>query len=252
VLGTEHLIGLGIILISLVTLLVFVLIPRNRNMRNIRNISAFQQLRRATGLSVEEGKRLHISIGQSSPISSNAAAGFSGLAALERLAQSTLSSDRPPVATSGDPTFSILSQDTMRAAYRISGVIEQYDPDRGRLTGTTPLSYVAGLIPIVNDEQVSTHILAGNFGPEIALITDAAEQKNAYTLAVSDALPAQATLFATAQDVLIGEELFVLPAYLQAGPFHLASLRVQDILRWAFILCVVVGAILKLLGIINL
>jgi TRAP-type C4-dicarboxylate transport system permease small subunit len=47
----------------------------------------------------------------------------------------------------------------------------------------------------------------------------------------------------------IGEDLYAVPAYLNAGPAHTASLRVQDILRWVFIGGIILGAVLKALGI---
>jgi hypothetical protein len=49
--------------------------------------------------------------------------------------------------------------------------------------------------------------------------------------------------------VTIGEELFAIPAYMQAGPAYAASLRVQDLLRWVLIILLLGGAVLKILGI---
>jgi hypothetical protein len=98
-------------------------------------------------------------------------------------------------------------------------------------------------------ENASSHILIGNFGPEVGLLIQAAEQQRAFTLAASDALPAQAVLYATSGEMLIGEELYAIPAYLNAGTVHTASLRLQDILRWLIIAGIVLGAILKLVGI---
>jgi hypothetical protein len=120
----------------------------------------------------------------------------------------------------------------------------------GRLTGLTPFSYAAGALPLMSDEQVSTNVLMGNFGIEAGLLTEAADRSEAYSLAGSDNLPAQAVLFASAQDPLIGEELYASPAYLNAGPMHLASLRVQDILRWLIVVVVLVGAFLGLVGLL--
>jgi hypothetical protein len=49
---------------------------------------------------------------------------------------------------------------------------------------------------------------------------------------------------------LLGEELYAAGAYLDAGPAHSASLRMQDILRWVVVAVIVIGAIFKLLGIV--
>jgi hypothetical protein len=56
-------------------------------------------------------------------------------------------------------------------------------------------------------------------------------------------------LYATAQEPLIGEELYAAGAYLQAGPLHISSLRAQDILRWVLAAIILGGAILKFLGV---
>lgn len=215
----------------------------------LRQIPGLGRLRRAMGLAVEDGTRLHISLGKSNGITVPSAASLVALSTLERVAQMSSVSDRPPVATSGDGALSILSQDTLRAAYRTGNALEQYDPSRGRLTGVTPFSYVAGTLPVVHNEHVSANILVGNLGPEAALLAEASDRERAFTLAASDSLPGQAVLFAAAEEPLIGEELYAVPAYLQAGPFHRASVRAQDALRWILILLILVGAVLALLGI---
>ncbi len=242
-------IGLILLILAAGLLFVFALPRRNRSPRPLRPISAFQQLQRAIGLAVEEGKGLHVTIGEASINSSNAPSALVGLRTLERIAELSMISDRPPVATSGDGTLAILSQDTLRAAYRAGNAIDQFDPDRGRLGGITPFSYVAGVLPLVHNPDVAAHIVVGNFGPEVALISEAASQEESFCMAASDALPAQAVLYATAQEPLIGEELFAIPAYIQAGPVYSASLRVQDILRWVIIVLLLGGAVLKILGI---
>lgn len=229
------------------------LLPRARKMRRVfRQIPALQKLRRSIGLSVEEGGRIHVSIGKASIFSPTNASALAGLSTLERIGQLSSVSDRPPVVTSGDGSLSILSQDTLRAAYRISNAQEQYDPERARLAGPTPFSYIAGALPVLRGERVSTNILIGNIGPEAVLLTEAADQQNAFTLAASDALATQAALYAAAQEPLIGEELFAVPAYLQAGPVFQVSLLIQDILRWLVIILIILAFILARLGIILL
>jgi hypothetical protein len=242
--------GLVLVLVSAGLMFLYSLPPRKGARSNfaLRHIPGLARLRRAMGLAVEDGTRLHISLGKSNGITTPSAASLVALSTLERVAQMSSVSDRPPVATSGDGAISILSQDTLRAAYRTGNALEQYDPHRGRLTGVTPFSYVAGTLPIIHTEHVSANVLVGNLGPEAALLAEASERERAFTLAASESLPGQAVLFASAEEPLIGEELFAMPAYLQAGPFHRASLRAQDALRWVLIVVLVAGAILALMG----
>jgi hypothetical protein len=70
------------------------------------------------------------------------------------------------------------------------------------------------------------------------------------TLGGTDNLSGQAVLFASAHEPLIGEETYAGGAYLGAGPMHTASLYAQDILRWVIIGLIVVGVILKLIGVL--
>jgi hypothetical protein len=241
--------GIGLIIIAAVALFLLAVPLRSRVRRVFRTIPGMVRLRRAIGLTVEDGKRLHVSLGQSSLTGASSATGLVALSTLERIASLSMISDRPPIATSGEGSLSILSQDKLRVAYRDSNAIEQYDPDRGRLGGVTPLSFVAGTLPVIRDEQVAGNILVGNFGPEVGLMADAARQEGAFVLAATDSLPAQAVLFAAAEEPLIGEELFAVPAYLQASVYHQASLQVQDILRWLVIALILAGIFLQILGI---
>ena len=214
----------------------------------LRLIEAYERLNRAVGLAVENGTRLHISLGRGNFFTSRAGSALAGLAMLRRLSERTSVSDRPPVVTSGDASLSILSQDTLQAGYRAAGAQDQYRFTTGRLTGLTPFSYAAGALPAIHDENVSANIVIGDLGAESALLAEAADRENTSLIAASDALSAQSVFFATAQDPLVGEELFAAGAYVGAGASHEASLHVHDILRWIVILAIILGSLLKFLG----
>ena len=192
---------LGILIIAggAVALFVYAVPLRGRVRRVFRSIAGLVELRRGIGLAVEDGKRLHVSIGQAGPLNPSVASSLVGLSTLERIAALSIISDRPPIATSGEGSLSILSQDTLRVAYRSGNASELFDPDRGRLTGVSPYSYVAGALPVIRDEQISTNILIGSFGPEAVLLSEAADQQRAFVLTATDSLPAQAALYAAAR-----------------------------------------------------
>jgi hypothetical protein len=221
---------------------------RQREGLSLRNISAFSRLNRAIGLAVEAGSRLHISLGRGRLLSTQSAVGYVGLSILERIARSASISDKPPIATAGEGTLGILSQDTQREASKYLGV--EYEPMRGRITGLSPYSYAAGTLVTIQEEDMGANMLIGSYGSEVGLIADAAERKESMTLGGTDNLSGQAVLFATAQEPLLGEETYAGGAYLGAGPMHTASLYAQDILRWILIGLIIIGAILKLLGVV--
>jgi len=239
--------ALIIVIIAALLLVAFSLL-RRRSPAVLRHIEAFERLSHAIGLAVENGTRLHISLGRGNLFTARGASALAGLAMLRRLAERTSVSDRPPIVTSGDASLSILSQDTLQAGYKAAGAEEQYRATTGRLTGLTPFSYAAGTIPVTRDENVSANVVLGDFGAEAALLAEAADRENTHLIAASDNLSAQSVLYAAAQDPLIGEELFASGAYVGAGPSHEASLHVQDVLRWLIIIVILVGALLRFVG----
>ena len=221
---------------------------KRRSPSYLREIPAFTKLSRSLGLSIEDGKRLHISLGRGSLLNARGGSAFAGLALLRNIAERTSVSDMPAVASAGDPTLGLLSQDTLQAGYQAAGVEDAYVHTTGRVTGLSPFSYAAGAMQIPQNENVSTNIVIGHLGAEAGLITDAAERNNIKLIGSSDNLVGQSILFANTQDPLIGEELFAAGAYLNEDPAHAASLTVQDIFRWLIILILLGGAALKFLG----
>jgi hypothetical protein len=242
-------IAFGMVAGSAGLMLVFAFM-RRKSAPVFREIPAFLRLRKAIGRAVEDGTRLHVSLGRGGLTSPQGAAGLAGLSTLRRLADLTSTSDRTPITTSGDGGLTILSQDIMQSSFREATGGGHFDASGARLTGLTPFSYAAGTIPVIRDEHISANILLGSFGVEVALLTDASERQDGYMLAASDSMPAQAVIYASAQEPLIGEELYAVSEYVNHTPMHAASLSVQDVLRWTIIGCMFFGAILKLAGVL--
>ena len=174
------LVGFSIIFLS-AALMVILAALRRKSAPAFREIPAFSHLRQAIGRVVEDGTRLHVSLGRGALVTPQSASAMAGLTLLRRLAELTSAGDQPPIATSGDAALAILSQDTLQTASQASaqGI---YDPTAGRLTGLTPFSYAAGAIPAIRDENISANVLMGNFGVEAALLAEAAERANNFTL----------------------------------------------------------------------
>lgn len=239
--------ALALLLFAAFLLLVLTFL-RRKSPPVFRDVAAFTRLRRAAGLAVEEGSRLHVSIGSGALTSPRGAASLSALALLRQLGEQTSISDRPLVAASGDPVLAVLSQDTLQTAYQSAGVEEYFEPSSGRLAGLTPFSYAAGAMTVSRQEQVSTDVVMGDFGPEAGLLAEASERENSLLIAAAYEPAAQSILFASAADPLVGEELFAAPAYLGKDPAQRASLHTEDILRWLIILALLIAAGLKMAG----
>lgn len=242
-----NLTAIGILVFAAILLLALIVL-RRRTPAAFRSITAYEQLSRAVGLAVENGSRLHFSLGRGSLFGSRGGSALAALAMLRRLSERTSLSDKPPVVTSGDASLAILSQDTLQSGYRAAAAEDQYRFTTGRLAGLTPFSYAAGALPVVQDENVSANVFLGDMGVEAALLTEAAERENSTLIAASDNLSAQSIFYTSSQEPLVGEELFAAGAYMGAGAAHDASLNAQDILRWLVILGILIGSVLKLFG----
>jgi hypothetical protein len=243
---------LGLSLVVLCAALLALLGGRGRQGTplRLRAVEALTRLYRAVGLSVEDGTRLLIALGGPRLLTRNGGSSLAGLAALREVSQKAAAGDRPPVAVAGEASLALLAQDTLQAGYQAAGAGEYYQPVAGRLVGLTPFSTAAGTIPILDEEQVSAAALIGHFGPEAALLSEAAERSNVLLVGSTGDPAGQAALYASAPQVLIGEELFAAPAYLGEGGRRSASLLVHDILRWLLICGLLAGGGLRLFGLL--
>jgi hypothetical protein len=247
--GLTGLAGLGLTVLFLILMVAFRSQQLGGRLR-LRHMPAFTRFGQTVGEAVEAGRRLYLALGSGGLNGLQGASGLMGLSILRRVAGIASVGDRPPAAASGEGALSVLSQDTLRSAFRELQAEDRFDPTLGQVTGLTPFSYAAGMMLELADGQAAAVLPVGHFGPEVGLITEACDRQATLTLGGSDSLPAQAVLAAAAQELLVGEELFAGGAYLNAGPAHKASLHAQDVIRWLAVGILVVGAILKLAGVL--
>ncbi len=214
-----------------------------------RRITAINRLRSAVGLSVEDGSRVHISLGNGDLNEASNPSGLAGVDTLQRIGQLSSVSDQPPVCTSGNGGFTLLSKDVLRMVAGETQSTEMFDADHGRMAGATPFAYVLGTLEVMNEPAVRTNVFMGSYGAEVGFLTTAAEENGAFTLAASDSIVAQSVFLATAREVMLGEELYAVPAYLVHRSSHVASLKTQDLLRLIISGALLLGLLLKLAGI---
>jgi hypothetical protein len=218
---------------------------------SFRSIKGYEALTIELERAVEAGERVHLSLGTGTVIGQECAPALAGLTILARLAATTAMSDKPVIASTADGAMSILAQDTLASSYRQIGASTKYDFTSGRMIGPTPFSYVAAIPHLLNTEDVSVHLMSGSYGTEGALAADFGKRQNAFVLAGTNDVQSQALLYATADYPLIGEEIFASGAYLDMGPMHDASLRTEDLLRFIIIGLILIGIVLKTIGVIH-
>lgn len=216
----------------------------------LRVISAFSMLEKALNQAIEGGKRIHISPGRGGVFYLPGAATFAGLKFLKAIYQRAGLSDRSPTVSSGEALVDILAGDAIEGIERRQDIRRPASQPAAQLKGLTPFSFAAGAMPAIAEEDVQVNVFAGHFGSELGLMIDSADPAGIQVFAASENLAAQAVLAAMVEDPILGEELFAAGAYLHGEPGIMASLLIQDIARWGIALVILVGIILRYLGIL--
>src|SRR5512139_2782910 len=99
---------LALVILSIFGLLGLTLLTR-RSRGRFRTIPALERLQRLIGLSMEDGTRLHLSIGRGGLLTGRGGVSLASLATLRALTERTAVGDKPPVATTGDPVLALLA-----------------------------------------------------------------------------------------------------------------------------------------------
>jgi hypothetical protein len=213
-----------------------------------RRIAAYDQLNRALKHAIEAGEQLHCSLGSGGLYGLQGISALVGVSLLSSITRNSVYSDRPPLATSGDGMVSILAQDVQQKAFSHADILANYSSDQCQISGLSPWSYAAGALPLMVDQEISMNILVGHFDSEVGLLANASECSTTPLMGGSDSLIAQSILYASAQNPVVAEELYVAGAYIKPDRWQWAGLQTQDFFRWVLIGLIFCGLLLKMAG----
>jgi hypothetical protein len=228
------LITLGII--TAVAILLFLLqrsIQAGRRVA-VRPLPALDGLHHQLGRAIESGNPLHVTLGGASLAGQANPTSISALHVLDHLAEEGCANSTPPLVTLGEGTLLPAAQDSLRHAFQKAGRSGEFEPTQVQFLAaeTNPFTYASGAATLLQHDHVTGNVAVGRFGPELALIAEAANQGKLEQLLGSDNPTALAVATAFSENVLVGEELLAVGAYLADEPGRLASLQLQDLIRW--------------------
>jgi len=240
---------LALVILLLTLPLLFYLAARARAGRRVdlRPLLGVDELPGSVGRSAETGQPLHVSVGTAGVGGVSTAQTWAGLTLLSQLAGEAAACDTPLIVTVADPTVLPIAQDTLRRAYQRIGNPEGYHPTDVRFIAPVPLAYAAGVATLLDQERLSANVMVGSFGPEYVLIGETGADQGLRQIvgtAEPEALP---FVVATADQAMIGEEMFAAGAYTTGLPVQIASLLTEDVLRWLVIAGILVAALFKIL-----
>lgn len=213
----------------------------------LRPIPGYDATSEGLASAAETGRAVHTSPGTGGVGAQGVqtASTLAGLAIVESMARVSAITGAPVQATTNDAVAYALTDNALRRGYRRAGWTLDSESGGARfLTHGDPLAYVAGAAEVVEQQKVSHSVMAGQFGPEVLILTEAQRRSGAQQIVGSSDQQGLAILSITADYTLIGEEIFASGAYLERRTTHIASLLAQDGLRWAIIIVIIAGFIL--------
>lgn len=240
---------IGLVLLLLMLPVLFFLLSRVRTGRTgrLRPLPGLEELPKLVGRSAETGRPLHVSVGVAGVGGSATAETWAGLTILRELADAAANCDTPLLVTVSDPTVLPIAQDLLSRAYVRSGNPEGYDPTQVQLIAPEPMAYAAGVSGILDRESLTANVMIGSFGDEYLLIGETGARRGVRQI-VGTADPRTLPLvYASADETLIGEEMFAGGAYTRRMPIQIASLLAEDWARWAVTAGILIVAAVKLL-----
>lgn len=233
------------IFVILLTFIIFVnvaqFVLRRRQAFPLRPIDAFNRIPKIVSESIEASRPIHMSLGTSDVGGDGTLVSLASAELFYQIIKQTAIGDKTPIITVARTEAIPLGIDTLRRAYQKTGYLERYQPINVRWypSSRRVLAFAAAISAMQNEDDVASNVLAGTFGSELALIIDSAHRRDRPVFAVSNDLTGQAVAYAMADDVLIGEEVFVASGYLSNDAGYVSVGLTMDILRWIVVIAIV-------------
>lgn len=232
------------LLIFMAAIYFFTLRARSGRTPILRRIQAFEMLKGLPGRAIEAGREVHLSLGVGSVVNETTADSLAGLAVLDYLAQQAAATGVSPAISMADPTVMLFAQNALRAAHANDDERAEEAYRNIRWMASQPAAYAAGVMSLLNIDRVEANIMVGNFGDEYLLMGETAAQQDIAHIGGTSNPNTLPFIYASAQETLLGEEIYAAGAYLQKRPGHLGSLAAQDMMRWLIALLILGGIIL--------
>lgn len=211
----------------------------------LRRIAAYDALPLLAADAVESDHRLHFSFGHTTLGANSTVSALAAAEVFYRMAERVAVAQQPAMITLSSAITLPLAQDTLRRAYEYRQRLDQWRSTHAIWfpQGRQSLTFAAGAASLSADRGIHSSVLLGRFGFELALLGENALRTGQHLTAHSDSLEGQAIAYAQADRVLLGEELYVGPAYMDGNALQRGGIVALEALRWLIILGILVEAL---------
>jgi hypothetical protein len=230
-----------------VLLLIFIIRVSTGRQPILRRINAFEALEGFAGRAIESGRSLHLSLGIGSMANATTADSLAGLSILRYLSEQSVVTGVYPTVSMADPTTLLFAQNTLQNAYANNPQENEAAYRHIRWIAPQPAAYAAGVMSLLNIDQVEANVMVGKFGDEYLLMGEAAARQGISHIGGTSDPNTLPFIYASAQETLLGEEIYAAGAYLQKRSSHIGSLLAQDTMRWIVMIVILGGIVATLL-----
>lgn len=209
----------------------------------LRGIDGVFDLTRNVEKAAESGKSLHFSLGTGGLGDTLTVQTLAGVDILREVSLKSAMSGPRLISTTASGLALPVQESTVRHAYdEVSGGTG-YQAENVRFVAPTPTAYAAGVMRVLNSENVGFNVMAGAFGPEYLLMGEVGANRDARQLVASADPAVLPFVVATADYPVLGEELFALSSYLRPSPARIGSIMAQDLVRLVLVISILALAV---------
>jgi hypothetical protein len=239
-----------IIAIIVLSSISYMLAKRGKKLA-LRRLKAVDFLDECVGRAAEMGGKIHVTTGgYGSLYSEYAPQILAGISAMNYVVSKAAALDVPIIVTTCQPEVYSLCDALVSSIYKVKGKPENYKPEMVRFLSGSQFAYSSAVLGILHREKVVSNIIIGMFAAESLLIGWAGKLIGALQIG-GTANTSQLPFFAvTCDELLIGEDIYALSAFLSGDVLQQSGIASEDLVKLALIAIIIVGSILKSLGVI--
>ena len=222
----EHANTAAYIVMPVLSLLIVATIIRARRGAEIfiRKIPGLDAVDEAVGRSAEMGRPVLFSVGLGG-IDITTLQAVEIIGHVGRLAAGFRTRVIVPVV---DPLLIPVVQEVLREAYASRNAVETFRQDDVLFLSGQQFAYAAGVVGIMNREQVATNFFFGIFAAESLILAETGQSVGAVQIAGTPSALQIPFFIATCDYTVIGEEYYAVTAYLSREPTLVGSVVGQD------------------------
>jgi hypothetical protein len=218
---------------------------------SLRLRSFSRRLKHSRAATIEQGRRQQIVLGHTLWSRTYPGLGLSSLASVSKLLDPETLADGNTTVSATTGALAAFANQIIQGRYQ-DGFSEELLTSKVHATiyGPTTFSFTSGLMSDLKMRPYGTLVLLGDYGAESAISIHNIHEQEGDAFAAAGTIASQAALFLNVEDILLGEDVYLASTLIAPNHDQKASALVEDLLRTALILALVIGAILKALGVL--